>query len=201
VFFFADADLDLLNNRPIGENCAITDGRDLESYFLIGGGVEILASQLLGLPDNDAEEIHEQITRVARPIGILRCLSDLDKMRLPFQNTFANDSGKRFTKKKPREPRVLMLENMIDSLLKRATDLALSVKDILDRHVVLSTRLARCENYEIVQGKDLIAVISWYLDMPEKAVSGLVFATIYLVTDDIRALPALAQTERWVRAA
>lgn len=89
IKFFLDADfdrvLDRLGNMP--DNVWVTDGRDLESYYLREDCFEKMAILAFRSDSFSGRDLLKSLMRNGRRLGLLRLYSEANSLFLPFQNT------------------------------------------------------------------------------------------------------------------
>jgi Protein of unknown function (DUF4435) len=82
---FADADFDRLLARPVPANVWLTDCRDLEGYFLQTHCIDKVLHLALVTETHTPEAILGELSRLGRPLALLRLLSEREHLKLPFQ--------------------------------------------------------------------------------------------------------------------
>lgn len=151
---FADADYDRLFARDIPKFVWMTDGRDLEGYVL---NVECFDKVLrVGVATDtvDAEELLKIVREIGRPLGLLRVLSEMNELFLPFQKT---NLGK-FIKLDDGAIR-LNFQNYLKALLQNA-DMGLDkLSNIQEDLMKLQTDLNEQPDDQIIHGKDAFCII------------------------------------------
>ena len=199
VFFFADADCDRILNRQPPENIVLTDGRDLESYLLFDDGLEELTCEMFGRSTAEFASVDVELHNIARPMGVLRTLSEQNGLKLPFQHVLSEDGGKRFTSAQKKEPRTINMLRLVDSLVRQGNYAPQYAAEIFNIFGDLLSATNAVPNAQIIHGKDLINVLSWYFDCKADAMTAVVFATVAARRDDLMELPSLNKTQAWIR--
>lgn len=87
IRFFADADWDRLLGIAQPTNVWLTDPRDIEGYFFRRDCIEKILRVGIGTTSVDADDVLQDVRRIARRVGLLRVLSARTKQHLSFQNT------------------------------------------------------------------------------------------------------------------
>jgi hypothetical protein len=83
---FADADFDRILNHPVPPNVWLTDRRDLEGYFLQPDCIDKVLHLALATEKFTPQAILGELSRLGRPLGLLRLFSEQEKLKLPFND-------------------------------------------------------------------------------------------------------------------
>ncbi|MET3780509.1 hypothetical protein ABIC32_001154 [Brevundimonas sp. 1080] len=198
--FFVDADFDRFTGRALPDSVIMTDFRDLESYGLVDHCTETLCRDQFAKPDASIQELRELVDEVGRALAAVRLASHRNGLNLPFSETFKRDGGKRFSVKVAGSPAMRRLEipRLIAGLLNphgRMAD-AHEVTRFVDAEVRATSLM---DLKDVVHGKDLCAILSWYFETSFDVAQALLFGAIYADLPRLRLLPRLADTEAWVR--
>jgi hypothetical protein len=201
VSFFVDADVDRILGFEPSPNVVLTDGRDLESYLLDDELLESACRAAGGSGYGTLDEINGLVTNLVRPVGLLRLATHRRDVALPFQRTFEGGSISRFFHYDRRRGASLRIENMVDALLDR-TGFGRGAKPAilaaLEEEAVAATTLS---NQEIVHGKDLIALLSWWFEIPYQTMTGIGALSLGANSSRVCEYPNIGQICSWLRGA
>lgn len=168
---FADADTDRILGRSRPANVLLTDKRDLEGYVLREECVEKVLK--LGLLEDalNAEDVLRRTNSLGRQLGVLRIMSEIDELELPFQRT---DLSRHIDIEGYSVQ--LRLENYVRALIQNAS-MSLKVhSEILDRHREVADEYSHVDDAEIVHGKDAVIALERLLraqGLPHEATGSL----------------------------
>ena len=196
--FFADADCDRFMQVDHPDRLNLTDGRDVESYVLIGAVLECFCEIGAGERPAEAAIIGKTIRDLLRPIGLLRIASARENLNLPFKETFVGGSVSRFFKDR-RGRYSLSLDALVDALLNQA-ELPRQMKpDLINLLERTESELSDVEDWQIVHGKDLISFFSWYFAVSLPISFGLICLSIVASLNAVLAYESFSEIEGWVR--
>lgn len=151
---FADADMDRVLVRSIPSHVWLTDGRDLEGYVLNVPCLEKVLSVGIGADVPSARKLLRAVLTQGRKLGLLRVLSELDSLRLPFRNTrlsrYVDYSGGRLQ---------VDLDAYLQTLLQNAQISLTRLPHIRIRLGALEVRFKDIPDFELIHGKDAFCLI------------------------------------------
>ncbi len=151
---FADADFDRLLKRECPKSVWLTDGRDLEGYVLRNECVEKVLLLGIGQHAVSARDILNDVLTVGRRVGILRVVSEVDELALPFARTKLQ---RHLTMSQGRVN--FALEPFLQALLQNAgTSLAMKNR-VLKRVAEVADDLVDVPDIQIIHGKDAFCLI------------------------------------------
>jgi hypothetical protein len=151
IMFFADADYDVLLERPLPRNLVVTDKRDLEGYTFN----EISIDKILRLSlnsTNSADPIFRSIIEICKKVAWLRILSEENGLQLPFQET----NIKKYISREFRYE--LDVAKFTRALMQNAGMSLSLIGDILEDLKKVEKRMASVEASVYIHGKDVLAV-------------------------------------------
>jgi hypothetical protein len=154
IRMFADADYDRLLERPSPERVWLTDQRDMEGYVLSEKCIDKMLRVGLGTDRFAAQHIIGLIRRLGRKLGLIRVLSELDSLDLPFQKT---DLKRHF--KTDANTVTLDLDGYLRALLQNAAISLAEMERIKERLGQVEKKYWTTPDSEIVHGKDAICII------------------------------------------
>jgi hypothetical protein len=155
IHFFADADFDRLLGRRVPKKVWLTDPRDLEGYILH----ELCLEKVLKLGARTdgitAENLLKTVRTLGRKLGLLRLLSESERLKLPFQKTnllrYLKFVGGRLN---------LGFEAYVQALLQKAGMSLKKRESILGSVAALERKFAQSPDSEIIHGKDAFSIIA-----------------------------------------
>jgi hypothetical protein len=151
---FADADAGGVLNRTPPANVWLTDRRDLEGYVL----EEYCLTKVIRLSLNNEEvdpvSILCQVLSNGRCLGLLRILSELDGLSLPFRKT---DLAKHL--KASKIVCSLDLRSYLQSLLQNCGESLTRIDSLIERLDEVAVEFQDIEDNQIVHGKDAMTII------------------------------------------
>jgi len=193
--FFVDADCDHVLGSSAPRNVVITDGRDLESYGVSRPCIGKIVTAGLGIEESEANLYYDCLIKVTRPIGILRILSARRELNLPFTATL-DDRFARYILGSSTGASLDRLKLLRALLQNRGTSLT-NLGDYTALWDSEYSDLGGLADFLVVHGKDFCRAIAWLLEIPERAAEAMLFLSMDL--NEIRSLPNIRMTERWVR--
>jgi hypothetical protein len=194
IRFFADADCDRLLAKNVLENVTMTDARDLESYTLSESGFEKLWLTGMAGAIGDEKKLFSSVIRLAKPIGILRVVSEKYQMDLPFQRLFEKGwkrflTGSRFYRK-------LDIKKLMRTLLQIKHN-SLKEYEALNRiFEAEQVDFSQFDSNQIVHGKDLIGILEVLIGIDRKHVETMLYLSLNY--DEVRSYPNIMQIYRWI---
>lgn len=69
----------------------------------------------------------------------------------------------------------------------------------LPRVLQISNEQSHVGDHEIIHGKDLACLVSWFLDIEDEATSLVLSLTLAMIIPQIRNFPNLASVSGWMR--
>lgn len=153
---FADADTDRLHKVSTPTNVWLTDLRDMEGYLFREDCIDKLLKLGLGEEVISAHQLLHTIFRFGRTLGLLRLVSDEEKLNLPFQGT---DMRRSLSCSRERLDLDLNLDRYITTLLQNAglnQRLSKQIKAKIEEKRVL---LHEVPDHELVHGKDTLCLL------------------------------------------
>jgi len=151
---FADADTDRILKRPIPSRVWLTDGRDLEAYVLSIHCIDKVLRVGICVDGVSAEELMRAVTREGRLLGVLRLMSELDGLKLPFQKTkLAN-----YVEWK-NDQLVVGISEYLRALLQNAGISLAKHADLLDRLAELNQKYNATPSFDLLHGKDAFCLL------------------------------------------
>ncbi len=153
IRLFVDADWDRLLSRSVPPAVWMTDHRDLEGYVLRAECVDKVLR--LGIATNHgvAKDLLKVVNEQGRRLGILRLVSELDSLSLPFQRTRL----RRYLDL--RDGRVhLRFNPYLQTLLQNANISLSRFEEVCGRLEVVAEQYAAISDSEIVHGKDAMCL-------------------------------------------
>lgn len=160
IIFFADADFDRLVKREPPPLLWLTDNRDLEGYVFTVHCIDRVLRLGLGIENPSSDKVFTKIKNFGRRLGLLRLLSEKQRMNLPFQK-----ADLRRCLRKSGDELELYFDRYLKSLLQNA-NLKLSelenIKRLLDE---LTSEFESTADSEIIHGKDVMCIFQKYLEV------------------------------------
>jgi len=194
IRFFADADCDRLLARERLETVILTDGRDLESYTLSNSCFEKLWLTGVAGAVGEDKKLLSSVINLAKPIGILRVVSEKYQMNLPFQRLFEK-GWKRFLTGN-RFDRTLDFKKLMRTLLQLKHN---SLKDYDDLNRIFETEndsFNQFDSIQIIHGKDLIGILEVLLSIDRQLVETMLYLSLNY--DEVRFYPNIMQVVTWI---
>lgn len=154
IRFFADADWDRVLGRSVPPAVWLTDHRDLEGYVL---RIECVDKVLcLGVANTRvaAADILTWVTDHGRRFGLIRLMSELDSLELPFQKT-AKKKYITFT----RGHLTVEYERYLSALLQNAGVSLARLGDISSRLAEVERVFTSVPDSELIHGKDAMCIL------------------------------------------
>lgn len=200
IHYFLDSDNDNLLGLEHSVNVTLTDFRDVESYTLIDEVFDRLCRDGANYNTKKIGDTRAALTGTARCVGVLRVVSERSKLRLPFQAALRDGSLHRFFKRKGSSYE-LSVNGLIAALANQAELSGRELYNVIELFKAEEPGFADTEDRDVVHGKDLIAFLSWYFEIPLDIAAGLVKLTLATEIVCIRNRPRIGAVEQWVRAA
>jgi hypothetical protein len=154
IRMLADADWDRLLDRPVPVRVSLSDYRDMEGYILCEGCIDKVLRLGMGIDDVSAIALLAAVLQQGRRLGVLRLVSELDNLNLPFQNTdlsrHVNGTAERVS---------IDLDGYLRALLQNAGISLARFEEIRVRLQTISNRFALCPDKDMVHGKDAMQVL------------------------------------------
>jgi len=194
IRFFADAVCDRLLARERLETVILTDGRDLESYTLSNSCFEKLWLTGVAGAVGEDKKLLSSVINLAKPIGILRVVSEKYQMNLPFQRLFEK-GWKRFLTGN-RFDRTLDFKKLMRTLLQLKHN---SLKDYDDLNRIFETEndsFNQFDSIQIIHGKDLIGILEVLLSIDRQLVETMLYLSLNY--DEVRFYPNIMQVVTWI---
>ena len=194
IRFFADADCDRLLARKVLENVTLTDNRDLESYTLSESCFERLWLTGVAGAIGGEKKLLSSVINFAKPIGILRVVSEKYQMDLPFQRLFEKGwkrflTGSRFN-------RTLDIKKLMRTLLQLKHN---SLKEYETLNGIFDAErvyFSQFDSNQLVHGKDLIGLLEVLIGVERKSVESLLYLSLNY--DKVRSYPNIKQMLKWI---
>lgn len=151
---FADADFDRLLGRELPAGLWLTDGRDMEAYVLRRECLEKVLKLGIGSEAIEADQVLQMIREPARRLGLLRLLSEMDVLRLPFQATRL----RRYVRAEPGSL-VLRFDAYLSALLQNADISLARLGAVRDRLADVEAQFGDVPDAQVIHGKDAFCLI------------------------------------------
>lgn len=155
IRIFADADYDAFLDVPPVEGVILTDGRDLEGYFLTVEGLDKFLRLGLHRADISAESLLGAIHQHGRKLGVLRLASLRHGWQLPFQDTplrrYINADGATIE---------IQYDALVQTLLQNAGYTLREKATLLAQTSELAGRLSHVRDADLTHGKDAVAMLA-----------------------------------------
>lgn len=137
-------------------NTLVTDGRDMESYFLREDCFEKITLLAIGTERYEGNQLLQSLLSVAREIACVRLYSILQKLHLAFQAT----NMRRSVSFDPNDGVYLLdLRRLVASLLQN-TDISLTRRDeVINGAKELCEEIKDMPDVSIAHGKDVVALL------------------------------------------
>jgi hypothetical protein len=153
IRMFADADWDRALGRQVPERVWLTDHRDMEGYILCEQCIDKILRLGMGIADVSANALLAAVLQQCRPLGLLRILSELDNLNLPFQNTnlirHVEGMAERVT---------VDFDTYLRALLQNAEISLTRTADIQARLRTIGPRFSSVPDRDMVHGSDAVQV-------------------------------------------
>lgn len=156
IRFWTDADFDRLlgRDRGISRNVWLTDGHDLESYYLREDCFSKVVSLGIGTDTYSGSRFLSSISRECRVLGLVRLHSIMNNLDLPFQATNLHRHISFRTGNFSVDIRAY-----VTALVSNASLSISVVENILNRVDELSKQLTHVPDADIIHGKDLLVLV------------------------------------------
>jgi hypothetical protein len=157
ISFFADADYDRILGRTgfIPANVVLTDGRDLEGYFLRQDCFEKIVRLALGIGMFPGVDLQKAFEDVGRLLGCLRLYSEMNSMSLPFQST----NLRKHVRFSPCQFK-LNLKGYVSALANNAGLGGKMAQTIIEGTHALLAEHDKTPSTELIHGKDILVLLS-----------------------------------------
>jgi hypothetical protein len=152
IRMFADSDWDRLLKRPVPARVWLTDNRDMEGYVLREDCFDKVLRLGIGTDEISGASLLEFVRVQGRCLGLIRLMSEIDSMALPFQAT----NLKRYLKGNPLE---LDLDRYLRALFQNANIRLTRLAETKVRLRELEAAFAPIPDSEIIHGKDATCVV------------------------------------------
>jgi hypothetical protein len=153
IRMFADADWDRILNRPVPGRVWLTDHRDMEGYILREECFDKVLRLGVGTEQISGGRLLELVRNHGRRLGMVRLMSELDSMGLPFQAT----SLKKHLK--VRDPIFLDLDGYLRALLQNAKVKLTHLAETKARLGEVELAYSSAADSEIIHGKDAASIV------------------------------------------
>lgn len=193
VHFFADADFDRLLGRGVPHNITLTDGRDRESYLLLGDGLEKICLSAAN-PAEKAAGLATFLRQTARPIGELRFVSETEALSLPFQKTL-DGRMKRYVSVREGS---FHAESLLRALLQNCSIGLGRLEEVLEAVREKAEMFARIPDHELVHGKDMASLTAAFMAWGSDESDTIVSLALVASSNYIREMPNVARVRAWV---
>lgn len=154
IRFFADADWDRLLGRPVPRRVWLTDHRDMEGYVLRLECIDKVLRLGIGTDRIPADDLLRMVREQGRRLGLIRLMSELDSLRLPFQATrlrrFLGVDGGRIG---------LNLDGYLRALLQNARISLRRLAEMRARLRELEATFGSTPDSEVIHGRDATCII------------------------------------------
>ena len=159
IRFFADADFDRLLERDVPALVWLTDCRDLEGYVISLDCIDRVLRLALAVDEPTAEQVREQIYSYGRRLGLLRLLSEVRGLDLPFQHSdlrrHVRWNGARLE---------LRFQRYLQSLLQNAGITLNRLEEVNASLRELTLKHETTANSQIIHGKDAFCITERFLE-------------------------------------
>jgi hypothetical protein len=176
VKFFVDADYDHFIKKQHPSNVIITDYRDIEGYAF---NEETIGEVVLtGLAkQKDIKSIIGSLIDLCFPIGVLRLLSELESLELPFNQTFKNKGRSKIIKKNGTY-QIIDTQALISKLLQNAKISLNKLAGLQDDFEELLAKEKSTDCRLIIHGKDWGFYLSFLCDVEKIQIEPLIFLAL-----------------------
>jgi hypothetical protein len=154
IRMFADADWDRILGRVVPERVWLTDYRDMEGYVLCLKCVDKVLRVGIATDRVTAKAHLLNITQQCRRLGLIRIMSELDGLNLPFQRTHLS-----------RHFRVVESNVSVDipgylrALLQNAQISLSRLKELEERLAKIQETYVATPDPDLIHGKDAMALL------------------------------------------
>ena len=162
---FADADFDRLLARPIPANVWLTDCRDLEGYFLQTHCINKVLHLALATEKHTPQAILGELSRLGRPLALLRLLSEREKLKLPFQKRPPRPYLKESKTKKGHIE--LRFDSYLQALVQGVNISLNRLDEFKVKIAALREETKDIPDSELLHGKDCVAILQATLSSDE----------------------------------
>ena len=152
---FADADWDRVLAKSVPPRVWLTDTRDIEGYLLRAECLQKVLTLGLGTEAITPAHLLDAVKKHGRQLGTLRLMSEIDSLKLPFQQT---NLDRRLVAQGTNI--VLNLENFLRALLQNASISLTRFQDVRNRFNEVQAQYAGVPDSEIIHGKDALVIIT-----------------------------------------
>jgi hypothetical protein len=153
IQMFADSDWDRILDRKVPARMWLTDYRDMEGYILREECFDKVLHLGIGTDQISGRDLLESVRALGRQLGLIRLMSELDLMRLPFRAT----SLKKYIKIK--NALSLDEDGYLRALLQNANINLTRLAATKARLAEVEAAYASIPNSEIVHGKDATCIV------------------------------------------
>ncbi len=198
LHYFVDSDFDRILGFEHIARVTTTDGRDIESYALDTEVLDCLCDIGVGGVKTTSDEISSQVDLLLRPVSEVRIASLSRNWSLPFQETLADGSLKRFFRQR-RGVAELDRGALLQALASRA-QAYVSDEELIAESDAFKESLNALPAFEIIHGKDLIALLGWALALPLHVIQGLMVLSMNACSSALGRHPNISKVREWVAA-
>ncbi len=154
IRMFADADFDRLLARAVPNRVWLTDHRDMEGYFLRKECIDKALQLGIATERVSAVELLATVQRHGRCLGLVRIMSEIDGLSLPFQATRL----RRYLHFE-RGQIELDFDEYLQTLAQNAGISLTGLDQLRERLSELAVRFASAPDSEVIHGKDALCII------------------------------------------
>lgn len=195
IRFLIDADFDHLCEVPHQLAIWRTDGRDLESYLLIGSGAEKLCETVCG--GFDTKIFRAAVSRMMRSLGVARLVDYQENFRIPFQRTLEGRYS-RFLSGRDLSIIEMNYERLLNALAQNA-GLSKADTDLFKSRVKQrSEHVKEVPDHQLIHGKDLTHVVTMVAGCDAGVATYLIRAAIILDRESLLHLPTIKAANDWL---
>jgi hypothetical protein len=154
IRMFADADYDRLLQRAVPDRVWLTDYRDLEGYVLHEKCVDKMVRLGLGTERFTAPYLLALVRRHGRKLGLLRLMSEMDSLNLPFQTTDLKrhiETGAHACE--------LNFDSYLRALLQNAKINLTQLVGMKDRLAEVTENHSNVPDSQMIHGKDALCIL------------------------------------------
>lgn len=200
VKYFIDADFDHLSSAIHPHGVIATDFRDLENYANNQVCLDNVCLNHLNMTEGERDRLVRTITNVGVPFGVIRYVSHIDGLNIPFCHILIRDAGKRFTVRKDGQERVADMARYLTSIGQEMKLDSEAREALSSSYTTALTELSGNDRNLLVHGKDLIAIFSWIFTVSLTVAEALLWGAIHSAKEQLRTHPNLGLAEQWVRS-
>ena len=153
IMCFADADCDRVLGRVVPSRVWLTDQRDIEGYVLRLECVDKVLRLGVGTERIAAADLMRWLTQHGRRLGIIRLMSELDGLRLPFQAT-KKEGHFHFAQGQLR----VDYQGYVTALLQNANMSLTGLAPMMERLSEIEIAYSSTPDRELVHGKDAMCL-------------------------------------------